>query len=1515
MTDKKTSNKPSTKPVIYVHAKGRGKISESSVQELLKLGLPLCSRLPHTGMTKTANGYHHPGLLLTELAGLFPGRPVIFLRVGLQLSLLLLEKLTLILAQTDQPVALTVLSNGDDAVNPFCGLQAPGHHPDHDLAELVGLLAPGKLYALTSWTDHFAILSADLVTRLSDQPPRGPLIQQVLGVGGALKLADHLLIHDSTSRVFKPLKLQPHETACPPAFSELSSRLQEWFNAGITDFPFESGEDRPSTLHISHSWGGGIAHWLKSFIEADTPHRHFQLLSEDKQTGLGYGQKISLYAGNELSYPIASWWLQPPIESIADADAAYKEILAEVCRRFEIGRIFISSLIGHSLDALRTGLPTVQVLHDHFPVWPLLGVNPEPYLSADTGADIGKALSEHKQSRNFPDKGSKAWSDIRASYLHAVDKFDVKITAPGQWVLDLQNKLEPGFERLRSKVIPHGFPALAGLEFITPKPREDGRLRMVILGRMQEGKGQKLLSLALPELAKHVQIYLLGTGKPGEEFFGVSGVDVILEYDREDLSTLLHTIGPDFAALLSVVPETFSYTLSELQQLGIPAMATRVGSFPERIEHNETGWLVDADANAVVNQVTKLCGETKLIKSVRKNLSSVTAGTPLEMVKAYNRFCPPKKNVQAFIPAAPGPDQVQWAAADYQRFMVDIELRNAHVEQKKLLDDVDQRTLWAQKEQKVRQTWEIEAQRLSGEVDATAEWALGLSQDLEQERRLRDIWVEQLETEISNHLNALHEARQDLQRMGQLESDYKVISEEHSLILQSTSWKITRPLRAGRRVARNFMLARAWNPLRWPWLVANQVRNLRTLGAAGTLQRMQSNNSQVVPQPPAEAVTTLDVEIKPGSGADQATPGPFEVFDQPDVSIVIPVFNKWAYTAACLSSLLEVKCKYSFEVIVVDDQSSDETADQLGQMKGLVYLRNDQNLGFVGSCNRGANIARGEFLVLLNNDTQVTDGWLDELVGTFDLEPGIGLVGSRLVYPDGKLQESGGIIFNDASGWNYGRGDDAEQPEYHFLREVDYCSGACIALRTAYFHEIGALDERYSPAYYEDTDLAFRVRESGYKVMVQPWSVVIHHEGVTSGTDTSCGTKKYQLINQEKFLDRWQSELASQPRPVPDPYDRRVIRNVIHHRDKGQILFIDAHTPQPDKDSGSVRLTNLLQIFRELGYGVTFFADNRAYMGKYTRSLQKSGIEVLYQPWLASLSDFFRSRGHEFDYVFISRHYVAANYVQMLRRYCPNARFIFDTVDLHYLREQRLAELEKSRALKITARQTRRAELSVIKAADATLVVSSVEKDVLAEDAPGAKVHILSNIHPVPGRGKDFSERKDMYFVGAYQHPPNIDAACWFVNDIWPMIQQELPEVRFHLIGSNAPDKISCLQGNGVVFHGHVESLQPFLGDCRLAVAPLRYGAGVKGKVNMSMAHGQPMVVTPAAGEGLFAEHEREFLLAEDAESFAREVVRLYQDETLWYKLSDASVKNVEAHFSAKAARDNIESLFDTFSP
>jgi len=212
---------------------------------------------------------------------------------------------------------------------------------------------------------------------------------------------------------------------------------------------------------------------------------------------------------------------------------------------------------------------------------------------------------------------------------------------------------------------------------------------------------------------------------------------------------------------------------------------------------------------------------------------------------------------------------------------------------------------------------------------------------------------------------------------------------------------------------------------------------------------------------------------------------------------------------------------------VVDDGSSDTTATRLASRDDIRYLRNPKNLGFVGSCNRGAQAAQGEFILFLNNDTVVLEGWLDHLVQTFADVPDAGLVGSKLLYPDGRLQEAGGIVWADASGWNWGRLADPSAPEFNFMRDVDYCSGASLLIRRRLFTDLGGFDERYAPAYYEDTDLAFAVRAQGLRVLYQPLSRVVHYEGISAGTDLTSGMKAYQVRNRERFQEKWGTALVA----------------------------------------------------------------------------------------------------------------------------------------------------------------------------------------------------------------------------------------------------------------------------------------------------------------------------------------------------------------------------------------------------
>lgn len=678
-------------------------------------------------------------------------------------------------------------------------------------------------------------------------------------------------------------------------------------------------------------------------------------------------------------------------------------------------------------------------------------------------------------------------------------------------------------------------------------------------------------------------------------------------------------------------------------------------------------------------------------------------------------------------------------------------------------------------------------------------------------------------------------------------------------------------------------------------LLRRGVTSLRTRGWRPTWQRVTAQLGLLAP-PQRHALLEADYS-------------PFQTLrvpcsQQPRASIVIPVYNEFEHTLACLRAIAEAPPAAGIEILVVDDGSTDQTEAILPQVEGLRYLRRAENGGFIAACNDGAAQALGEYLVFLNNDTVPQPGWLDALLRSFTEHPQAGLVGAQLLYPDGRLQESGGRVLRDGRAESRGRFADPDHPLLRFARPVDYCSGAALAIRRSLFETLGGFDPHYAPAYYEDTDLAFRVRAAGHQVLCQPDARVVHVEGVSAGTDLSAGMKSSQLRNQPVFAARWAAKLQAHPQTAPDS---------LQPDDDGRpvILVIDALTPTPDRDSGSLRLVNLMRLLRDEGAHVVFVPADRRHVGANTEHLQRLGIETWYAPHMGSMTAWLRTHGPRFSSVIASRHYVAGSLLPLLRRYAPQAQLVFDSVDLHYLREQRAAELAGDEALQRAAARTRTLELGVMARSDVTLVVSPAERELLVRDAPDVRVELVSNLHRIAGAGLPFEQRRDLVFVGGFRHPPNVDAVCWFVDSIFPTIRAALPEVRFHCIGGDLVPEIEALADrDGVIVHGYVPDISPYMDGCRIAIAPLRYGAGVKGKINLSMAHGQPVVATRTAVEGMQLRDGHDVLVAEDEQAFAAAVLHLYRDATLWMELSIHGHENIERHFSPEAARDTIRAVF-----
>lgn len=1190
---------------------------------------------------------------------------------------------------------------------------------------------------------------------------------------------------------------------------------------------------RPVLLHVLHGWGGGAERWVRDFASAFDDACHLVLISRGSFARRRHGEWLELHDGALRGPPLMRIALPMPIADTALANGAYRDLVAGIVRDGCVDAVVVSSLIGHSLDVLATRLPTFAVIHDHFPLWPTLHRDFGDAKLRFDDAQRAHDLAALGSDAEFSNRDPKHWRALRDATVAALRSTGATLIAPSRSALANHLRLVPELAELPQHVIAHGLAPWPETTRASTPQTTPARPRLLVPGRVRRGKGAELLIAALHQLREHADLYLVGAGSDAHALFGERNVHIVLEYQRDALPALVARIAPDAALLLPTVAETFSYTLSELRSLGVPVIATRVGALAERIRDGVDGFLLDPDPASATARIAELLADRAALDAVRSTMTSHRESMLTEMADAYARVLQLGSR-----PAARYPLAFADAAALGDAARAETIAR------------LDART----------HTLRDELAETRAESDRRGEWGHALDRDLGERSR----WAQSLDTELRD------------------------LRPRYEQVIGSTSWRITAPLRrwnarfAGVRAAFAFRTQHVRSTL-------SRVRgSLAQRGIAGTLARIVA---ELRGKGPSRARVTY------AAPRDDFARFAVPTSATPRVSIVIPVYNKIAYTSACLRSLAEHAGAIPFEVIVVDDCSSDRTQERLADVDGIRTLRNAENLGFIGSCNAGAAAANGELVLFLNNDTRVTAGWLEALVRCLDEAPGAGLVGAKLIYPDGRLQEAGGIVFNDASGWNYGRFDDPDDPRYAFRREADYCSGAAILLSADLFRRLGGFDTRYAPAYYEDTDLAFAVRAAGYKVYYEPASTVVHFEGITSGTDTATGIKRFQTINHAKFLDKRKLALAWQPAPGTP------IAIASSHRAAKRVLIVDATTPTPDQDSGSLRMVNLMRILGDLGCRTTFLPDNRLWVERYTPALQAIGVEALYAPWAADPVKFFRERGAEFDAIVLSRHYVAASYLGLARLYAPRAKLIFDTVDLHYLREQRAYELEKKPELGRHAAATKAQELTLIRESDTTLVVSDVEQKLLATDAPGARVEILSNVHEVYGCREPFAERRDLVFVGGFQHPPNTDAVTWFVREVFPLVRAKLPDCKFHVIGSKVPGSITALADEHVIVHGYVEDIAPYMDGCRVSVAPLRYGAGVKGKVNMAMSYGLPVVATLVGVEGMHVEGGTDVIVADDATAFAEAVVRLYEDAALWNALSQRGIENVRRHFSFDAAR------------
>ena len=729
-------------------------------------------------------------------------------------------------------------------------------------------------------------------------------------------------------------------------------------------------------------------------------------------------------------------------------------------------------------------------------------------------------------------------------------------------------------------------------------------------------------------------------------------------------------------------------------------------------------------------------------------------------------------------------------------------------------------------------------------------------------------------------------------------------------ILSSRSWKFTSPLRKAVILIRNIF--KSYNSPNKEIYEGN--KGIRKTNNSISKERIADEEKETVQVEAQIQIETIKSRYNEKARKDfdellrSSQRLTFPKFKDINLSIIIVLYNQAHLSFLCLKSILR-HADVEYEVVIIDNASTDETEDLLLQIDNAKVIRNKENIGFLKAVNQGSKVAKGKYVLLLNNDAMLEERSLSSAIHTIEEDESIGAVGGKIKLVDGTLQEAGNIVWNDGSCIGYGRGDDPDDPQFMFKRQVDYCSGAFLLFRKTDFLNLNGFDNRFSPAYYEETDFCIQLNKSGLKTVYDPNVVIMHYEFASSGNVSDAlslqeKNKKTLAAKHEEWLEK---------KYPPSEENILIARSANDYRN---ILLIDDRVPHPSLGSGYPRCANILNTLASFNFNVTLYPLQFPMDDwKSCYETLDDSIEVILGKGKSGLYDFLESRKGYFQYIIVSRvHNMEAfeDIVMKEEQFLEDVKIIYDAEALTASREiirafllgQVITDDEQNAMIKN--------EVGRSSIADSVVAVSKQEAEVYRSH--GIKsVHVLGHMMTTSPGNNNFVDREGLLFVGALRDEgsPNVDSLLWFCVNVLPLIEKTLPNIKLYVVGELGAPSLFTIKKENINFLGKIKDLNDIYNQCRIFIAPTRFAAGIPHKVHEAAAYGIPCVTTPLLAKQLNWSDGEELLIGDTPEKFAEQCLRLYADQELWGSIRKQALSVIDNDCSELNFHKRLKSIFN----